>query len=36
MISSSEPMHEEPTPNIWYEVSKTGNILDRQNMALSE
>ena len=35
-ISSSEPLHEEPTPNIWYEIGKSGSILERENMALAE
>ncbi|WP_067730761.1 hypothetical protein [Oceanobacillus damuensis] len=36
MISSSEPKHEKPTPNILYEVGKSGSILDRENMAIAE
>lgn len=36
MMSSNEPMQEEPSPNILYEVDKTGNILERANMALAE
>lgn len=35
-IISSEPLHVEPTPNIHYEISKNGNIIERENMALAE
>ncbi|WP_157087721.1 hypothetical protein [Oceanobacillus damuensis] len=36
MISSGEPKHREPSPNIYYKISRSGNIIERENMALGE
>jgi uncharacterized protein YcfL len=35
-ISSNEPNSEELFPNIWYVISRSGKIVERENMALGE
>jgi len=36
LISSSEPVFEKSSPNIYYEIGENGRILDRDNLAIAE